>query len=338
MCYAVSTGPDPLGPYYRYEFLRPLFPDYPRPAIWPDGYYVPTSTGDDVIQKHACVVDRARMLKGEPATEQCVIIDGVSFLNNADIDGTAMPPKGAPNIIMAAGGTQLRKVFEDDGIYTWKFHVDWAYPDRTSVTGPTKITVAPYHFLCDGQLTSCVPQPDTTRRLDAQGDKLMSRLVYRRIGKQQSIVAVHSVNTAAGGGGVRWYEFRLNQQGDPSLFQQGTYAPDSLFRWMGSPAMDRHGNIAIGYSFGGTPHYAGQRFAARLAADPPGQLTLHEAILVEGKAAQGNTLRWEDYTTTAMDPSDDCTIWYVGDYLKAGATSYSSRIGAFRLPGCKGSP
>src|SRR5207247_2118318 len=62
MCYAISTGPDPLGSYYRYEFLRPLFPDYPRPAIWSDGYYVATSTSDDRIsehvatQKHACVV------------------------------------------------------------------------------------------------------------------------------------------------------------------------------------------------------------------------------------------------------------------------------------------
>jgi hypothetical protein len=35
-----------------------------------------------------------------------------------------------------------------------------------------------------------------------------------------------------------------------------------------------------------------------------------------------------------MDPSDDCTFWYVGDYLRAGAESYSTRIGAFRLPGC----
>src|SRR5262249_15020607 len=58
MCYAISTSSDPLGSYYRYEFLRPLFPDYPRPAIWPDGYYIPTSTGDDVIQKHACVAER----------------------------------------------------------------------------------------------------------------------------------------------------------------------------------------------------------------------------------------------------------------------------------------
>ena len=76
MCYALSEGSDPLGPYYRYEFRRKLFPDYPRPAIWPDGYYIPTSTGDNVIQKHACVVDRTSMLKGKDTTEQCLIIEG----------------------------------------------------------------------------------------------------------------------------------------------------------------------------------------------------------------------------------------------------------------------
>src|SRR5262249_55101737 len=62
MCYAISTGTNAFGPYYRYEFIRPLFPDYPRPAVWPDGYYVPSSTGDEVIQKHACVVERAKIL------------------------------------------------------------------------------------------------------------------------------------------------------------------------------------------------------------------------------------------------------------------------------------
>jgi hypothetical protein len=211
MCYAISAGPDPLGPYYRYEFLRPLFPDYPRPAIWPDGYYVPTSTGDEVIQKHACVVEREKMLKGEPAREQCVIIDGVNFLNNADIDGKGLPPPGAPNIMMAAGGTQLKNVLEDDGIFAWKFHVDWRNPANTKLIGPEKIAVAPYHYLCGGQLTNCVPQPDTDRRLDAQGDKIMARLVYRRIGARESLLAVHSVNTSAGGGGVRWYEFRIGK-------------------------------------------------------------------------------------------------------------------------------
>jgi hypothetical protein len=332
MCYAVSLTSDPLGKYYRYEFLRPFFPDYPRPAIWPDGYYVPTSTSDDLIQKHACVVERTKMLKGLPATEQCFVIDGVNFLNNADIDGKGLPPRGAPNIMMAAGGAQLKKILGDEVILAWKFHVDWHNPANTKIIGPTKIHVAPYQYLCGGQLTNCVPQPGTERRLDAQGDKIMARLVYRKINGRESIVAVHSIDTAAGGGGVRWYEFRLNKDRDPIVYQQGTYAPDKFYRWMASPAMDRQGNIGIGYSFGGTPNFPGQRFAARLANDPPGQLTLHETVLVEGDGSQ-NVTRWEDYTQTALDPSDDCTIWYVGDYLKKGAEHYSSRIGAFRMPG-----
>jgi hypothetical protein len=330
MCYAISTGSDPFGPYYRYEFLRPLFPDYPRPAIWRDGYYVPTSTGDEVIQKHACVVDRTRMLKGEPAAEQCFVIDGVNFLNNADVDGKTLPPGGAPNVMLAAGGTQLKNVLEDDGIFAWQMSVDWKDPARSRVAGPTKIAVAPYHYLCGGQLTNCVPQPGSERRLDAQGDKIMSRVVYRNVNGRESIVAVHSVNTAAGGGGVRWYELTIDKNRMLRRVQQGTFAPDGLYRWMASPAIDKFGNIGIGYSFGGTPHYAGQRFAGRLAGDSPGVLTLKETVLVEGEDAQ-NAMRWEDYTQTAVDPSDDCTIWYVGDYIKKGAPNYSSRIGAFRL-------
>jgi hypothetical protein len=206
---------------------------------------------------------------------------------------------------------------------------------NTRLTGPTRIAVAPYRYLCDGQLTNCVPQPGTDRRLDVQGDKIMQRLVYRNLGGRESIVALHSVATSAGGGGVRWYEFRLDKKRVPYLHQQGTYAPDAFYRWMGSIGMDRQGNIGMGYSFGGTPNFAGQRFAARLASDPRGVLTFREAVLVEGQAAQTNTLRWEDYTTLAMDPVDDCTFWYVGDYLKAEAPSYTTRIGAFRVPGCK---
>jgi hypothetical protein len=333
MCYAVSAGADPLGKYYRYAFERPLFPDYPRPAVWPDGYYIPSSTGDDVIQKHACVVERAKMLRGEPAREQCIVIDDVNFLNNADVDGQGLPPPGAPNVMIAAGGTQLKKILEDDGIYVWKFHVDWKNAANTTVSGPEKIVVAPYRYLCGGQLTNCVPQPDSAERLDAQGDKIMARLVYRNVGGVESNVAVHSVDTVAGGGGVRWYELRIEKNGDVRLHQQATYAPDRFYRWMASPAMDRRGNIAIGYSFGGAPHYPGQRVAARLANDPPGVLTFHETVFAEGRASQ-NLMRWEDFTQTAMDPADDCTIWYVGDYLKKAASSYSTRIGSFRLPGC----
>lgn len=331
ICYAVSTGPDPLGSYYRYMFQRPLFPDYPRPAVWPDGYYVTTSTSDDLIQRHAFVVERDAMLEGKPAREIGFIVDGVNFLLNTDLDGAQLPPPGAPNIMLATGGTQLKKIVNDDGIYSWSFHVDWKDPSKSRLSGPVKIPVVPYEYLGGGQLTRTVPQPGATQRLDVQGDKLMARLVYRRFGERESIVGAHSVKTAAGGGGIRWYEFRVDSLRQVRLHQQGTFAPDSAYRWMPSPAVDGHGNIGIGYSFGGIPNFPGQRFAGRLADDPPGLLTQREAVLAEGAAAQTNTFRWQDYTQTAMDPDDDLTIWYVGDYLKKGAANYSTRIGAVRL-------
>ena len=103
---------------------------------------------------------------------------------------------------------------------------------------------------------------------------------------------------------------------------------------MPSGAMDRQGDIGIGYSFGGPPNFVGQRFAARLANDPRGLLTLHEAVLAAGEGVQQRGNRWQDYTTTVMDPSDDCTFWYVGDYFRKDASALSTRIGAFRVPGC----
>src|SRR6185503_14245433 len=162
MCYAVSDGADPLGSYHHYEFARSLFPDYPRLGVWPDGYYIGSSTGDDVVQKTICVANRARMIAGQSATEQCVTKSDVNFLNPSDVDGPMMPPAGAPNLVMAAGGTQLRNVYSDDGIYFFKYHVDWTTPSQSTFTGPTKIAVAPYSYLCNGQLTSCVTQPNTT--------------------------------------------------------------------------------------------------------------------------------------------------------------------------------
>ena len=340
MCYAVSATPDPLGPYYRYEFQRPLFPDYPRPAIWPDGYYNPTSTSDNLLpeiitQKHDCIADRNKMLKGLPATEQCIIIEGNVFMLNTDVDGKRLPPAGAPNIAMSTGGTQLMKIFDDDGIYYYKVHVDWNDPSKTSMSPPQKIPVAPYHYLCDGQLSNCVSQPDTERRLDSQGDKLIQRLVYRRFPDHESILAEHSVATSSKGGGVRWYEFRLDKSRNPELYQQGTYLSDGLYRWLGSLAMDRKGGIGLGYSFGGVPNYPGQRYTARMANDPKGQFTFHEGVLAEGAGSQTGSLRWEDYTNIVIDPSDDCTFWFVGNYLKKGATSSTTHIGSFMMPGCK---
>ena len=80
----------------------------------------------------------------------------------------------------------------------------------------------------------------------------MHRLAYRNFGDHEALVVNHSV-TAGSSVGVRWYELRNPNgatlaNGTPQVYQQGTYAPDSSYRWMGSIAMDQVGDIALGYS------------------------------------------------------------------------------------------
>ena len=63
--------------------------------------------------------ESVKRLKAEIAAAQGLLFVTAEYnrsipgvLKNADIDGRALPPPGAPNIMMAAGGTQLKKAME----------------------------------------------------------------------------------------------------------------------------------------------------------------------------------------------------------------------------------
>src|ERR1039457_982108 len=90
----------------------------------------------------------------------------------------------------------------------------------------------------------------------------MFRLADRNFGTHESLVVNHSV-AVSGGGGVRWYEIQ-NPSGTPSVAQQGTYAPDSTYRWMGSVAMDKAGDLAVGYSKSSSSVFPSIAFAGRV--------------------------------------------------------------------------
>ena len=81
---------------------------------------------------------------------------------------------------------------------------------------------------------------------------------------------------------------------------------------MGSAAMDKAGDIAIGYSVSdGATTSPGIRYAGRLSTDPAGQLAQGERTLVNGTVAQTQgTSHWGDSTMMSIDPTDDCTFWY----------------------------
>src|SRR5213079_2251687 len=151
----------------------------------------------------------------------------------------------------------------------------------------------------------------TTQKLDSLADRLMYRLAYRNFGDHESLVVDHSV-TAGSSTGVRWYELRPDPSHNLSIFQQGTYAPDSNYRWMGSIAMDQAGNMALGFSRSGTAINPEIHFTGRLAGDALGLMTQGEGTIIDGTGAQTgrNQSRGGEDSAMAIDASDDGTCLY----------------------------
>src|SRR5438874_3362189 len=247
-------------------------------------------SGTSFLAPEICALDRTTMLAGQPATQQCKTLgtsDGGML--PSDNDGTISPPAGAPNDILEFGTNSLK---------LYRFHADWANPANTTLTGPTTIPVAAFTPACSGGGT-CIPQSGTSQQLDSLADRLMYRLAYRNFGDHESLVVNHAV-TAGSSVGERWYEVR-SPNGTPTVYQQGTYAPDSAYRWMGSVAMDRNGDIAMGYSTSSSSLHPQIRYAGRLVGDPLGTMTQGEGTLVDGTGSQnGGLSRWGDYTSLSV--------------------------------------
>jgi hypothetical protein len=106
---------------------------------------------------------------------------------------------------------------------------------------------------------------------------------------------------------------------------------------MGSIAQDKQGNMALGYSVSnGENVFPGIRYTGRLGGDPANTLPQGEAVVVNGGGSQTDKFsRWGDYTSMNLDPTDDCTFWYVNQYYAVtSARGWQTRIAAFRMPGC----
>ena len=331
-CVAVSTTSDATGSYNRYEFdFGANFPDYPKFGVWPDAYYnsINVFPGHGFAGAEACAFDRAAMLVGAPAAAICFQQPpSVSSLLPADLDGRTLPPAGAPNYFVGlADSSHL-------GLY--KFHADFANPGNSTFLGPTLISVAPYSEICARANTvACIPEPNPGEKVDGLSDRVMFRLAYRNFGDHESLVVNHTV---AGGalGGVRWYEIR-NPTSASAVFQQGTIVDPDVNYWLGSIAMDKAGNTALGFSASGRQLNPSIYVAGRQPDDPPNILA-GPLVLANGGGVQVQSFkRWGDYSSMTLDPTDDCTFWYTNEYYPAtGSFAWSTRIGAFKFDSCKG--
>ena len=337
-CIAVSTTSDATGSYNRYAFhLGSNFFDYPHLSVWPDAYYMSmnvfNSGGTAFLGPQPFAFDRAKMLAGLPATFITTGITGGptedAYLP-ADLDGSILPPAGAPNSFVEFPGTNVYKL--------WHFHVDFTTPANSTFTLFASPAAAGFTVLC-GATRDCVPQGGVPDRVDAIADRLMFRLAYRNFGDHEAVVGNYTVSSG-GVAGIRWFELRNVTAGPVTKFQESTYQPDTTWRWMGSAAMDQQGNIALGYSASSASISPQIRYAGRLFTDPLNTLTQAEATLFSGAGSQtGGLNRWGDYSDMTVDPVDDCTFWYTQEYIPAnGSFNWRTRIGSFKFPGCGGPP
>ncbi len=358
-CIAISQTPDALGPWYAYEFAVPnadtALSDYGKLAVWPDGYYASHNeySGSTFIGTTPCAYERTKMLAGDPAARQVCFVDYAnqdyveSFDDNqlpSDLDSPdTLPPSGMPNVYM--GSIDNSSTGIETNVYYYKFHVDWNNPPNSTfscVGGTCAIPVAPFH---DGQWIGYAPEPGGYT-LRPMANRLMYRLAYRadpsptiartiRNLPMQHWVVSHAVNNN-GALAVRWYEFRAPAgSSDPVVYQQGTFAPDSSWRFMSSIAMDKMGNIALSYTVtDGISVYPSIAYTGRAKNDPLGTMGA-EQILVRGTGSETDTSSlWGDYYDMALS-NDGCTFVTTGQYYVTTASyAWSTQVAKLKFANC----
>jgi len=340
LCVAVSQTANPTGAYFLYDFAVPVFPDYFKIGVWPDGYYVSTNEEGTVPNTDVGVyaLDRARMLQGLSASV-IRFLAHKNFLLPSDSKGAA-PPAGSPNYFYTFTDSAFWSTGGVDRLDLYAFHADFATPANSTFTALPSVPITPFNYtVCGHFITACLPQPPPGETIDAISEWPMWRFFYRNMGTHEAVVGNFTVDVGGGHAGIRWFELRKTGGGNWTLFQEGTHAPDAHHRFMGSIGMDASGNIALGYSVTSGTLNPSLRYATRLAGAAAGTLEA-EATLVSGGGVQTNGFhRWGDYSAMTIDPADDCTFWYTGEYYATTSpASWNTRIGSFKIPTCTPPP
>jgi hypothetical protein len=332
--------------------------------------------GNNEVGAVVCAFDRTGILTnpGSIKPEICVNVSHMNdpvlwsngtFLGHslipADVDGTAVPPAGRDEFMVSIENPVNDGVtMTSSALNLWEFHVDWTVTPATLIPTLTSVAVTPYTPGCylsvpgNPAISNCVQEPPTStgqppQIVDSVGDRLMPRFAYRNFGSYESYLISHTVQTGNDTvnnptqTGVRWYEFRDNGSGIPSVNQSGTINPDDvLYRFLPSIAQDKDGNVALGYSTSNRFTDPGIYFSYW---NLPKATTPAEILIWQGTGEEvTNTApfagKWGTYSSMTVDPIDDCTFWYVNEYFVPNSSdptgnSWLTRIANFKVPGCQ---
>src|SRR5437763_891628 len=343
-CLAVPQSGDPVGGGWNFYSTQVNggLGDYPKFGIWPDGLYMSANVfnfgaGGSFQNARAWAFNKAQMYAGAP-TVQILSFDAPSaeftLLPSYARLQTGTPPPGSPNYFAV-----VAQFLNTVSVY--KFHVDWNNISTSTFSGPfISLTATSWSQLLAANQTEQSPG----NKLDTLYFRLMMQNQYTNIGGVESLWNTHTVGASgatSAQAAVRYYQVKVTGGTvESNATQAFTYSPDAtVFRFMPSVAVDRAGDMAIGYSATNATLNPAIRYAGRLAGDPVNSITQTEQSLIEGTGTQSGNCgassctRWGDYSAMTLD-QDGCTFWYTNMYYQTTGLAFNTRIGAFSFPGC----
>ena len=335
--FAVSVSNDPINDgWHVYNAASNQFPtsgqfpDYPKYSIWSDGYYCTTNTSGDNL----FVLERDKILVGDPTASlqafdtPSMSTSGFSSAQIFDIVDDNHPSAGNATLVYLQDDSWAGVNY--DHLKIWSVNIDWDNPSNSSISNPVELPTTPFNSVFDGGSFNNLEQPSGPD-IDAMQAMIMNQAQYRKFDNYNSAIFNFVVNTVSVGklAGVRWYELRQSDDGQPwTIFQEGTYlAPDGRHAFGASMSMDIQGNIGMGYSSVSSSESVSLRYTGRYANDPLGEMTLEEGLVVQSTGNSNNT-RYADYAHLSVDPSNEKQFWYVSEYFGPGR---SHMVGVFQI-------
>ncbi len=335
---AVCQGSDPVNnDWYLYQFNTNVFPDYPKFSLWSDGYYITANknSGSAGTSEVVFAVDRDKMLVGDPSALMIgfplpgITTSGFYSPLGFNVTGSTMPPPGDAPIVYMQDDSWSG--VSTDHLKIWNINVDWNTPANSEISDPQIINTEPFDGLFDGGSFSNLPQPSGPD-IDALQATIMYMAQYRRFSGHNSVVFNFVVDLDGNDdyAGIRWYELRQTNDGDPwEIYQEGTYSqPDGHSAFSGNMCMDVNGNIGLAYTTVSSSQYPSLRFTGRFASDPLGTMTIEEESFAEGTTSDPAN-RYGDYAQMTIDPTDDKTFWTIGEYFNGGPRK--NQVGVFKI-------
>ena len=319
---AVCQGPDPLNDgWYVYTtgFGTGSFPDYTKFSVWSDGYYVTANIG---ATNKVFVVEREEMLNGNDAQFVGFPLTGITtsgfyspqFFNVTNND---LPPAGNASIVYLQDDAWSGVA--TDHLKIWTVNVDWDNIANSNISTPQEVITAPFISVFDGGSFSNVPQPGGPDQ-DVLQATIMNQAQYRRFPGYNSAIFNFVVDTDGSSSelaGIRWYELRQENDGDPwTIYQEGTYISpyNDKHAFSGSMVMDGQGNIGMGYTTVNENEKIAINYTGRYATDPLGEMTIDETLIAQSTSNNPSN-RLADYVQLSIDPTNDKTFWHIAEYF-----------------------